>query len=51
MDDDYFGPIDAEDAGSTAVTLGSRMNRKNYEEGPKNNDLYRNADFSEETPF
>ncbi len=54
MEDDYFGPIDMDDnTGDRAaeVTMGSRMNRSNFDEGSKNNDLIRNADFSEEVPF
>jgi replicative DNA helicase len=54
MDDDYFGPVDSEGnvSGATPyVTIGSRMNRPNFEEKPGSFDLPRNSDFSEEVPF
>ena len=54
VEDDYFGPIDAEDAdtgNSPYVTIGSKMNQQNFDEGFNNNDLSNNSDFSEEVPF
>lgn len=57
MDDDYFGPIDIDQAPEgepVAVTIGSRMNKANTDDTPPppgNDDLLRNIDFSEEVPF
>jgi replicative DNA helicase len=52
--DDYFGPIDLENdiAGQpAAITIGSRMNQQTIGQDNKNDNLFRNADFSEEVPF
>jgi replicative DNA helicase len=54
MEDDYFGPIDMDEGPTeraTAVTFGSKMNRSNFDDLSNNDDLLRNADFSEEVPF
>jgi replicative DNA helicase len=54
IEDDYFGPIDIinEDLSpSASVTIGSRMNKGDFEDENKNKDLLNNADFSEEVPF
>ena len=56
LDDDYFGPIDTnpaelENVGTPYVTIGSKMNKPNFDDDFKNNDLSKNTDFEEEVPF